>query len=180
MVRTYISKVVFDNNQKVDTEELGKALRNCCDLPALQNSSLTQLPSVVRRARTDRRSLALAKALRIELVACAEQITQRTRHPVREIMAAIEEAESSSTTQSLTEIQAYLGVPFPRDKIDLARYYTIRLVVEGVKNETIAEFLKVDIRTVGNYIVQAKERIMLALGFSCNAEPGVLNYYPQR
>ena len=53
--------------------------------------------------------------------------------------------------------------PFARDRLDLARYYAIRLAMEGLGNEIIAGFLRVELRTLGNYVAEAKERIRLTL-----------------
>ena len=143
--------------------ELGHALSHCWDLPMLQTSKLTQLPVVAQRALEENHGLELAKALRKELIACAEQITQRPRYSIEEIVSAIEKEKLHLGSQDLVKIQRVIGIRFPRNKIDLARYYAIRLVMEGIDQQTIAEFLDVDLRTVANYIAQAKERIWLIL-----------------
>lgn len=149
---------------RIDLEKLGQALRRCYDLPFLQNSDLAQLPRVLRRARREKHGLNLARALRKEFLDSARQITRRTRHSdISEIVAAIEAARLGLGNQHIVEIQERLGIPFPRDRIDLARYYAIRLVMEGLKNEIIADFLQVDLRTLGNYIAAAKEHIRLTL-----------------
>ena len=143
--------------------DLGQALSHCWDLPMLQTSKLTQLPVVAQRALEENHGLELAKALRKELIACAEQLTQRPRYSIEEIVTAIEKEKLHLGSQELVKIQKAIGIRFPRNKIDLARYYTIRLAMEGIDQQTIAEFLDVDLRTVANYIAQAKERIWLAL-----------------
>lgn len=97
------------------------------------------------------------------MVACAEQITQRRRYSIEEIVSAIEKNSFDPCSQELQRIRKLIGVPFPRNKLDLARYYTIRLVMQGVDQATIAEFLEVDLRTVANYVAQAKERIRVVL-----------------
>ena len=144
-------------------DELGHAIRYCWDLPVLQKSELTQLPGIARLALEETHGLELAKALRRELIACAEQITQRPLYPIKEIVSAIEQEKFGLSSQDLAEIQKTIGVRFPRNKIDLARYYAIRLVMEGVDRQAIADFLDVDLRTVANYVAQAKERIRLIL-----------------
>ena len=154
------------NNDKarIDRDTLGRALHHCFDLTFLQNSDLTQLPSVVRRCREERHGLDLAKALRRELIDAAEQITPRAdHHTIRDIVEAIEEERLNSGNGRMAEIQKHLGIPFPRDKIDLARYYGIRLVMEGLSNEIVANFLQVEMRTLSNHIAEAKERIKLTL-----------------
>ena len=143
--------------------ELGHALSHCWDLPMLQKSKLTQLPEITQSALEENNGLELAKALRKELIACAEQITQRPRQPIEVIVSAIEKEKLNLGSQELVRIQKMIGIRLPRNKIDLARYYSIRLVMEGIDQQTIAEFLDVDLRTVANYIAQAKERIWLIL-----------------
>jgi hypothetical protein len=143
--------------------DLGQALSHCWDLPILQKSKLTQLPAVAQRALDEDHGLELAKALRKELIACAEQLTQRPRYSIEEIVSAIEKEKLHLGSQELVRIQKVVGIRFPRNKIDLARYYAIRLAMEGIDQQTIADFLDVDLRTVANYIAQAKERIQLIL-----------------
>ena len=126
--------------RRINLDKLGQALRHCYDLTFLQNSDLTLLPSVVRRCQGERTSLDLAKALRKELVAAAMCISRRTAHfPIRKILKAIEEQRLGLDNQRVVEIQRCLGIPFSRDRIDLARYYAIRLVMEGVDQQTIAD-----------------------------------------
>lgn len=153
----------YSRNISSQVDELGFALHHCWDLPILQTSGLTQLPSVMQRALGEMDGLELAKALRKELLACANQLTQRPLYPVGEVIAAIEREKHGFGNQDLEKIQRILGVRFPRNEIDLARYYTIRLVMEGIDHQTIADFLDVDLRTVANYVLQAKERIRLIL-----------------
>ncbi len=150
----------------VDYASLGYALRLCWDLPMLQNSELVKLPSVIKRARKENGNLELAKALRDELIACAAQITRRNKYPIEQIVSAIENNRQDLGNENVMRIKKELGIPFPRDRIDLARYYTIRLVMEGISNKVIAEFLQVEPRTVANYISQAKKRIRLILEYS--------------
>lgn len=150
-------------------DELGHALHHCWDLPILQTSKLTQLPSVAQRALEETDGLALAKALRMELISCAEQITQRPLYSIEEIVSAIEKDKLALGNQDLEKIQRNIGIRFPRNKLDLARYYAIRLVMEGVDHQTIADFLNVDWRTVANYVAQAKERIRLILESRTNS-----------
>src|SRR3989304_2718729 len=85
------------------------------------------------------------------------------RYPIEEILSAIEKKSLNIGSQDLVKIQKAIGVPFTRNKLDLARYYTIRLVMQGVDQQAIAEFLDVDLRTVANYVAQAKERVRLVL-----------------
>ncbi|OGO31812.1 MAG: hypothetical protein A2Z29_08410 [Chloroflexi bacterium RBG_16_56_11] len=153
----------FRKNGKNSPDELGYLLYHCWDLPVLQTSDMVQLPPVLKRAEEERHGLELAKALRKELIACAEEITQRPRYPIEEIVAAIEKEKMKLGSQDLVRIQKAIGVPFSRNKLDLARYYTIRLVMQGIDQQAIAEFLDVDLRTVANYVAQAKERIRLVL-----------------
>jgi DNA-directed RNA polymerase specialized sigma24 family protein len=157
------SRLRQTKDRKSQFDELGYALHHCWDLPALQASNLTRLPSVAQQALEETNGLGLAKALRKELIVCAEQITQRPRYPIEEIISAIEKERLGLSSQDLLKIQKAVGVPFPRHQIDLARYYTIRLVMQGVDHQTIADFLDVDPRTVANYVAQAKERIRLTL-----------------
>lgn len=149
----------------VDLDKLGQALRHCHDPMFLQTSELTRLPGVVRRSQGQRNGVGRAKALRKELIAAAKQMTRpHTRHhSIRKIVRAIEEQRLSQESQLVQEIQQRLGIPFSRDRLDLARYYAIRLVMEGLTNETIAEFLLVERRTLANYVAQARERIALVL-----------------
>jgi len=144
-------------------DELGYMLYHCWDLPVLQTSDLVNLQNVKKLAEEEKQGLSLAKALRKELIACAEQITQRPRYPIEDIVNAIEKSNMNLGSQELVKIQRAIGIPFSRKRLDLARYYTIRLIMQGVDQHTIAEFLDVDLRTVANYIAQAKERIRLVL-----------------
>ena len=144
-------------------DELGYVLYHCWDLPVLQTSNLVKLSMVMKRASEEKHGLELAKALRNELIACAEQLTQRPQYPIEDIVSAIEKKSLNMGSQDLVKIQKTIGVPFPRNKLDLARYYTIRLVMQGIDQQTIADFLEVDLRTVANYVAQSKERIRLIL-----------------
>jgi hypothetical protein len=157
------SRLRDSTNGRTKFDELGHALNNCWDLPILQMSDLTKLSVVIERSLEETDGLQLAKALRKELIACAEQITQRPRYPIEEIIAAIEKGTPGLRSQDLVKIQNDIGIPLHRSKIDLARYYAIRLVMEGIDHQRIADFLDVDMRTVANYILQAKERIRLTL-----------------
>ena len=148
---------------EIELFELGYALSHCWDLPMLQKSKLTRIYPVAERALEENHGLELAKALRKELICCAEQLTQRPRFPIEEIINIIEKDKLHFGSQDLVKIQKTIGIRLPRNKIDLARYYSIRLVMEGIDQQTIADFLDVDLRTVANYIVQAKERIWLIL-----------------
>jgi DNA-directed RNA polymerase specialized sigma24 family protein len=159
----YVASRIGTNRDEISMIELGHALSHCWDLPLLQKNKLTQLTGVTERALEENHGLELAKALRKELIACAEQISQRPRQPIEEIVSAIEKEKLNLGSQDLVRIQKLIGIRLPRNKIDLARYYAIRLVMEGVDQQTIAEFLDVDLRTVANYIAQAKERIWLIL-----------------
>ena len=143
--------------------ELEHALACCWDLPALQTSSLTRMPAVIERARYESEGLELAKALRKELIDCAAQLTQRPVYPIEDIINAIENGRMGVASQALARVKREMGLPFPRTKVDLARYYTIRLAMEGVSHQSIADFLEVDPRTVANYLVQARERIRVVL-----------------
>ncbi len=165
MTVNYVARHLrHDARTAVDPNELGKALRRCYDLPFLQDSKLAQLPCVARRAGGERDGLVLARALRSELIASAERISRPVRHPaVRKIVAAIEKQRLGQDGQFLAEMQKNLGIPFPRNKIDVARYYAIRLVMEGMKHEVVADFLEIDLRTLGNYLAEARHRIRLIL-----------------
>jgi hypothetical protein len=154
-------RYIGDEINKFD--ELGYALSHCWDLPVIQMSNLTQLPAVARRALEETEGLEQAKALRKELISCADQITQRPTYPIDELVSAIDNSKIGLGSQELQRIQRVMGIPFPRNKLDLARYYAIRLVMQGIDQTTIAEFLDVDPRTVANYVAQAKERIRLVL-----------------
>jgi|GEM_PF-2518788 len=158
-----ISSQFSSTRNEASQFDLGHALSHCWDLPMLQTSKLTRLPVVAQGALEENHGLELAKALRKELISCAEQITQRSRYSIDEIVSAIEKEKLHLGSQDLVKIQRVIGIRFPRNKIDLARYYAIRLVMEGIDQQTIAEFLDVDLRTVANYIAQAKERIWLIL-----------------
>jgi len=146
-----------------NSDDLGYLLYHCWDLPLLQTSRLARLPRLLNKAKEEKHGLELGKALRKELVACAEQITQRSRFSIEEIVSVIEKSNLNPGNQELEKIRRTIGVPFPRNKLDLARYYTIRLVMQGIDQPTIAEFLEVDLRTVANYVSQAKERIRVVL-----------------
>jgi hypothetical protein len=159
----YMSSRTSSNGNEISVVELGHALSHCWDLPMLQKSKLTQLAGIAESALEENHGLELAKALRKELIDCAEQITQRLRQPIETIISAIEKEKLNLGSQDLVRIQKMIGIRLPRNKIDLARYYSIRLVMEGIDQQTIAEFLDVDLRTVANYIAQAKERIWLIL-----------------
>jgi hypothetical protein len=164
------SKIGSKKSRRRSFDELGYVLHHCWDLPVLQTSQLTQLPPVKKRAEEEKHGLELAKALHKELIDCAEQITQRPRFSIDGIIEAIEKSKTNQGNQDLAKIQKAIGIPFSRNKLDLARYYTIRLVMQGVDQQTIAEFLDVDIRTVPNYVNQAKERIRLILETKSFAE----------
>lgn len=159
----YMSGRTSSSSSEISMVELGHALSQCWDLPMLQKSKLTQLSGIEQSALEENHGLELAKALRKELISCAEQITQRPRQPIEMIVSAIEKEKLNLGSQDLVRIQKLIGIRLPRNKIDLARYYSIRLVMEGIDQQTIAEFLDVDLRTVANYIAQAKERILLIL-----------------
>jgi DNA-binding NarL/FixJ family response regulator len=164
MAINYIANQLrLKKKSRSDVDELGYALSHCWDLPILQTSSLARLPSVVRLASEETQGLELAKALRKELISCVEQITQRQRYPIDEIVSAIEKHKLGLGSQELMKIKRVIGVPFRRNKLDLARYYTIRLIMQGIDQQTIADFLEVDLRTVANYVAQAKERIRMVL-----------------
>src|SRR3972149_1268978 len=91
-------------------DELGYLLYHCWDLPILQTSNMVQLPPVLKRAQEEKHGLELAKALRKELIDCAEQITQRPRYPVEEIVTAIEKEKMKQGNQELVRIQKIIGV----------------------------------------------------------------------
>jgi DNA-binding CsgD family transcriptional regulator len=150
-------------SSRIDLGKLSSALHYCWDLSTLQKSEFVLLPSVAKLANGKNDGLQAAKALRDELIACAEQLTQRKRYPIEEIASVLEMDNISFRDRYMENIQRSLGVPFSRDRLDLARYYAIRMLMEGVRNEIIAKFLMVDSRTVGNYIAQAKERIRFTL-----------------
>ena len=158
-----IKRNVKDMSEQIDLNELGQALRLCRDLPMLENSLLTNITRVKMRAKMYDGSLGLAKALRAELISCAEKITLRPTYSIKKIVVAIEKYFQYNDQTYLQQIRDELAIPFSRDKIDLARYYSIRLSMEGVNIQQIAEFLQVDPRTVGNYIRQAKQRIKFLL-----------------
>lgn len=143
--------------------ELTYLLSHCWDLPVLQTSKMALLPQISKRAEAEKNGLELAKALRKELISCAEQITQRPKYPIEDIVAAIERDRLTPEKNEQVKIQKVIGVPFARNKLDLARYYSIRLVMQGINQQTIAEFLDVDLRTIANYVSQAKDRIKLIL-----------------
>ena len=155
--------VLEEGNTSEMNEALERALTCCWDLPALQTSILTQLPAVVERARDESEGLELAKALRKELIECAGQLTQRPVYSIEDIVNAIENGRMGIASQALERVKREIGLPFPRTKVDLARYYTIRLVMEGISHQAIADFLEVDPRTVANYLVQARDRIKVVL-----------------
>ena len=164
MELNYVSgQARYSGNEISQLDELGFALSHCCDLPVLQASKLTQLSVVAQRALEESDGLELAKALRKELIACAEQLTQRPRQAIGEIVSAMEKQKLHLGSQDLVKLQRAVGIRFPRHKLDLARYYAIRLFMEGMDQQTIADFLDVDLRTVANYIAQAKQRIWLIL-----------------
>jgi hypothetical protein len=154
-----------NGSKQIDLNELGEALRLCRDLPMLENNFLTNHPRVKTRAKKYNSSLGLAKALRAELISCAEQITIRPTYPIQKIVDAIESYFRGNDQNELIQIRNELAIPFSRDKIDLARFYSIRLSMEGVNVQQIAEFLQVEPRTVANYTKQAKERIKVLLEY---------------
>jgi hypothetical protein len=154
-----------NGGKQIDLNELGEVLRLCRDLPMLENSFLTNHPRVKTRAKKYNCSLGLAKALRAELISCAEQITIRPTYPIEKIVDALESYFRGNDQSELIQIRNELAIPFSRDKIDLARFYSIRLSMEGVNRQQIAEFLQVEPRTVANYTKQAKERIKVLLEY---------------
>jgi hypothetical protein len=160
----YIPDMTLEEDRKSElAEELEQALACCWDLPSLQTSSLTQMPAVVERARYETEGLELAKALRKELIDCAGQLTQRPLYPIEDILNAIENGRMGIASQALARVKREIGLPFSRTKVDLARYYTVRLAMQGVDHQSIADFLEVDPRTVANYLVQARDRIRIVL-----------------
>jgi hypothetical protein len=152
-----------NGNKLIELHELSEALRLCRDLPMLENNLLTNLPKVKIRAKKHNGNVKLAKALRAELISCAEQITVRPTYSINKIVDAIENYFNGNNHDDLIQIRDELTIPFSRDKIDLARFYAIRLSMEGVSIQQIAEFLQVEPRSVANYIKQAKERIKVLL-----------------
>jgi DNA-binding NarL/FixJ family response regulator len=163
----------YRDEETSQLDELDHALSSCWDLSQLQMSSLIQLPSITEKIPDESDALELAKALRKELISCAEQLTQRYVYPIEEIVAAIENGQLGIGSQNLARIKRDLGIPFPRHKMDLARYYAIRLLMEGLDQQRIAEFLEVDPRTVASYVFQAKERINLVL----ESQPNLVEVY---
>jgi len=161
MTLNYISSRLNSLGDSLD--ELSYALHHCWDLPALQTSNLVIPNMMGQYASKEEAGLEAAKALRKELIDCAEQLTQRLKYPIEDIVAAIEKEKLGLGSQNLVKIQKAVGIPFPRNKIDLARYYTIRLVIQGIDRQTISEFLDVDPRTVANYFSQAEVRVRLVL-----------------
>jgi hypothetical protein len=156
-------KVKKTNKSRRGSDELGYILYHCWDLPILQTSKLIRLPTIQKSTEEEKQPLAQAKALRKKLIAYSEQITQRPRYPIQSIVDVIERNRISPGSHDLSKIKKSIGIPFPRNRLDLARYYAIRLIMEGIDQYTIAEFLEVDLRTIGNYISQAKERIRMIL-----------------
>ena len=166
MIRNRIPKRNSSNgNKQVELHELGEASRLCRDLPMLENNLLTNLPRVQARAKNYNGTLELAKALRAELITCVEQISIRPKYSIKKIVDAIESYFQGNNQDNLIQIRDELAIPFSRDKIDLARFYAIRLLIEGVSIQQIAEFLQVEPRTVANYLKQAKERIKILLEY---------------
>lgn len=164
MIRNRIQERNGSNGSKrIELHELSEALRLCRDLPMLENNLLTNLPRVKARAKNYNGTLELAKALRAELISCAEQITIRPTYSIKDIVDAIESYFQGNNQGHLIQIRDELAIPFSRDKIDLARFYAIRLLIEGVSIQQIAEFLQVEPRSVANYLKQAKERIKTLL-----------------
>lgn len=147
----------------VDRRELGRALRRCRDPLFLRNTTLVNLPGVARRIANSSPPPDLGKALRQELLYCAESVTWRRKQPIAFIVSAVANGRNRPNTEEIERVKAMVGVPLGRNEVDLARYYTIRLVMEGVPIEAIAGFLEVEPRTVANYISQAKEHIALVL-----------------
>jgi transposase len=145
------------------SDELGYILQHCYDLPAIQVSKMVEIPNVLNQSLNETEGLELAKALRRELLFCAELITQRQRLPIDKIVSAIDKYKVNIDNEELSKLQREIGIPFSRNKLDVARYYAIRLVMQGVSRQDIAEFLDVDIRTVANYIAQAKKCIGIIL-----------------
>lgn len=157
-------QIEMNNRSKlIDAQELGSALRNFRDLPILEGNALTDLPCVRRRAESYPGSLGKARALRSELISCAEELTVRSTYPIEKIVSAMKNGLQTKVANEMPEIIYELNIPFSRSNIDLARYYSIRLVMEGMNIQNIAEFLQVEPRTVANYIKQAKQRIEISL-----------------
>jgi hypothetical protein len=163
MSSKYATGQSLSHTDEINVFELGRAISHCWDLPMLQKSKMTRLPMISERSLEEDQGLGLAKALRKELISCAEQLSQRPKYSINEIVTTIEKEKYHIGSQELLRIQKLVGVRLPRNKIDLARYYAIRLIMEGVDQQAIAEFLDVDLRTVANYISQAKERIWVIL-----------------
>ena len=164
-----VKKSGVKKSGREEYDELNYLLSHCWDLPLLQTSKLARIPRLLSRVKEEKQGLEFAKALRKELISCAEQITQRTRYPIDEIVTAIENAKTPNGVQELQRTKSIIGVPFRRNKLDLARYYTIRLVMQGIDQATIADFLEVDLRTVANYFAQARERVKVILETRGNA-----------
>lgn len=154
---------LVNTSRRLKSDNLARALYRCWDLTTLHKNPLINLPGVRKRALHVMHGYELAKALRLELIACAEQITQRPVYPIRNIVMALEKETREPESSDVVKIRKKLGIPFSRYRLDLARYYTVRLIMEGVDRQTIADFLDVDIRTVANYMSQAKEHIRLIL-----------------
>ena len=152
------------------SDDVALALQYCWDLPMLQTSPLVDLPQVRELALKETQGLELAKALRSELVTCSEHLTQRRHYPVEEIATFLQDGKPRFRYTELTALRRKIGVPFPRHMIDLARFYAIRLVMKGVGRDKIADLLDVDVRTVANYLAQAKERIRLILHTRSNPQ----------
>jgi hypothetical protein len=157
-----VKKSVIKKSRRDDYDELSYLLNHCWDLPLLQTSKLARMPRLLNRVKEEKQGLEFAKVLRKELISCAEQITQRQRYSIDEIVAAIEN-KTPAGVEELQKIKSAIGVPFRRNKLDLARYYTVRLVMQGIDQSTISEFLEVDLRTVANYFAQGRERIRVIL-----------------
>ena len=164
-----VKKVGVKKSRREEYDELSYLLYHCWDLPLLQTSRLARLPRLLNRVKEEKQGLEFAKALRKELINCSEQITQRPTYSIDEIVTAIENAKTPAGAQELQKIKSIIGVPFRRNKLDLARYYTIRLVMQGMDQSTIADFLEVDLRTVANYFAQARERVKVILETRGNA-----------
>lgn len=152
------------NNHSPVSDDLRHAIRHCSDLPMLANNRLIYLQSLSGRVDNPDDAFELAKALRAELLFCAEQISLRSKYPINEIIRSIDDTINGIDEEKIKVVRKILGIPFSRDAIDLARYYTIRLVMEGIGNKKIAYFLCVEPRTVANYINQAQARIQIVLG----------------
>src|SRR4030042_4306041 len=154
-----------NGSKQIELHELGEALRLCRDLPMLENNLLTNLPKVKMRAKKYNGNLELAKALRDELISCQQQITIRPTYSIKKIVDAIESYFHGNNQDEFIQIRDELAIPFSRYKIDLARFYAIRLLIEGVSIQQISEFMQVEPRTIANYIKQAKERIKSLLEY---------------